>query len=115
MTPRTTDRAGAPEPVFRVDTFDVPSAARDAFLDRVRKIQTMLQPLDGCRQNLVLTRSSGSEHFNVVTVVEWESEAAMTAARRIVLERYEAEGFDPAAFMASLGVRAQLGVYSPLR
>jgi hypothetical protein len=100
--------------VYRIDAFAVPSSARDAFLDRVRKIQAMLQPLDGCRQNLVLTGSDGPGHFDVVTLVEWESEAAMASARQAVRERYEVEGFDPAVFMASLGVKAELGVYAPL-
>jgi Antibiotic biosynthesis monooxygenase len=115
MTSRDTNDAGLAEPAYRIDAFDVPSSARDAFLDRARKIQAMLQPLEGCRQNLVLAKSGGPGRFNVVTVVEWDSEAVMAAARRIVLERYEVEGFDPASFMASLGVHAQLGVYSPLR
>ena len=115
MTPRDTTDVGVAEPVYRIDAFDVPNSARDAFLDRVRKIQAILQPLDGCRQNLVLAQSGGPGHFNVVTVVEWDSEAAMASARQAVRERYESEGFDPASFMASLGVQAELGVYSPLR
>jgi hypothetical protein len=115
MTPRDDNKVGVAEPVYRIDAFDVPSSARDAFLARVRKVQTMLQALDGCRQNLVLTQSGGPGHFDVVTVVEWESETAMAAARQFVRERYESEGFDPATFMASLGVTGQLGVYSLLR
>ena len=108
------DGAGTAESVYRVDAFDVPDSARDAFIGRVRTIQQMLDPLDGCRQNLVLTQTDGAGRFNVVTVVEWESSAAMESARRIVRERYAAEGFDPAAFMSELGVQAELGVFALL-
>jgi hypothetical protein len=72
----------------------------------------MLEPLDGCKQNLVLTQRDGAGRFNGVTVVEWPSNDAMEVARRLIRERYASEGFDPAAFMSGLGVHAELGVFS---
>ena len=112
MTPPLVETTSGP--IYRIDVFDVPESGRDAFVERVRTIQAMLQPLDGCKQNLVLTQREGAGRFNVVTVVEWASNAAMEVARSGVRERYASEGFDPAAFMSELGVHAELGVFSPL-
>lgn len=114
MTTRTPHDASTVEPVYRIDSFAVPASARDAFLGRVRTIQAILEPLDGCRQNLVLERTDEGGRFNIVTVVEWSSKEAMAQARRVVAERYASEGFDPASFMSGLGVDAELGVFAPL-
>ncbi len=112
-----TDLADAliPAPLFRIDRFTVPAPAAAAFLDRVHRIQLLLDPQPGCRQNLVLTQTGEAGAMRVITVVEWESAAAMSAARAWVQQRYAEEGFDPAAFMRQLGVEADLGLYKPAR
>jgi heme-degrading monooxygenase HmoA len=104
----------ATTPVFRVDKFAVPADALPAFLARVKWVDQLLAQMPGCRQNLVLTQAgeSGSE-FNVTTIVEWESAEAMAAAKARAQRRYAEEGFDPAAFMRRVGVRADVGVYAP--
>ena len=63
-------------------------------------------------RNLVLTQSEGPGEFNVVTIVEWASVEAMAQAKATMQAHYESEGFDPPAFMKSLGVRGDLSVYS---
>ncbi|HSV60955.1 MAG TPA: antibiotic biosynthesis monooxygenase [Variovorax sp.] len=101
-------------PVFRVDKFAVPAAALSAFLARVKWVDRVLAEMPGCRQNLVLTQAGeASSEFNVTTIVEWESAEAMSAAKARVRWRYAEEGFDPAAFMRRVGVRADLGEYGP--
>ena len=101
-------------PVFRVDKFAVPADALSAFLARVKWVDRVLAEMPGCRQNLVLTQAGeASSEFNVTTIVEWESAEAMSAAKARVQWRYAEEGFDPAAFMRRVGVRADLGVYGP--
>lgn len=104
-----------PTSLFRVDRFTVPAPAAAVFLDRVQRIQSLLDPQPGCRQNLVLTQAGEDGAVRVITVVEWESAAAMSAARTWVQRRYADEGFDPAAFMRQLGVEADLGLYEPAR
>jgi heme-degrading monooxygenase HmoA len=96
---------------FRVDKFVVPAHALPAFMERVHRIQRMLDGVPGCRQNLVLTQTGGTGEFNVVTVVEWANAQAMDAAKAIVRKKYAEEGFDPASFMQRLGVRADMGIY----
>jgi heme-degrading monooxygenase HmoA len=108
-----TDSSRARVPVFRIDRFDVPESAEEAFLRRVQRIQSLIDPLPGCRQNLVLTQSRAEGRLRVVTVVEWETAAAMDAAKAYVQRQYAQEGFDPPAFMRQLGVEADLGLYEP--
>jgi spore maturation protein SpmB len=104
--------SSASSSVFRVDKFVAPADALPAFLERVHRIQGMLDTLPGCKQNLVLTQTGGPGEFNVVTLVEWASTPAMDAAKAIVQKKYAKEGFDPASFMQRLGVRVDMGLYS---
>lgn len=108
-----TDLSRTRVPVFRIDRFYVPEGAEEAFMRRVQRIQSLIDPLPGCRQNLVLTQSREEGRLRVMTVVEWENAAAMDAARAYVQRQYAQEGFDPPAFMQELGVEAELGLYAP--
>ena len=101
--------------LFRVDKFAVPPASLSAFLARVHIVDRLLAKQPGCRQNLVLTQSEGSGEFNVVTIVEWASAEVMAQAKATMQAHYASEGFDPPAFMKSLGVRGDLSVYSRAR
>jgi len=47
-----------------------------------------------------------------MTIVEWESADALNAAKAVVQETYAQEGFDPTAFLQSLGVRMDVGIYN---
>jgi heme-degrading monooxygenase HmoA len=107
------DPSRARYPVFRIDRFIVPESAVEAFMRRVQRIQSLIDPLPGCRQNLVLTQARDAGTLRVLTVVEWETTAAMDAARAYVQQQYAQEGFDPPAFMRQLGVEADLGLYQP--
>lgn len=97
--------------VFRIDKFAVPAAVMPDFLRRLRRIERLLAQQPGCLQNLVLVASDASAEFNVLTLVEWEDAEAMAAARADVQAQYAKEGFDPAAFMRQLGVRADMGSF----
>src|SRR5580704_2637926 len=98
-------------PLFRVDRFVVPENAVSVFMERLRRTQRSLDAMPGCRQNLVLTRSSGPGRFSVITLVEWESEAAITAAQEAMRSHYADEGFNPGEFMQALDIQADLGLY----
>lgn len=108
-----TDLSRARVPVFRIDRFNVPEGAMEPFMRRVQRIQSLIDPLPGCRQNLVLTQPRDIGTLRVMTVVEWENTAAMDAAKAYVQRQYAQEGFDPPAFMRELGVEADLGLYEP--
>jgi hypothetical protein len=111
MTPAVPSTNPNPS-VFRIDKFVVPPAAMSAFMARVFRIQRLLGALPGCKQNLVLTQTGGPGEFNVVTLVEWASAQAMSDAKSSIDAQYAGEGFDPASFMTSLGVRGDLALYT---
>lgn len=97
--------------LFRVDKFAVPAASLGAFLERVHHVDRLLASQPGCLQNLVLTQTEATHECNIVTIVEWASAEAMARAKATLQAHYASEGFDPPAFMRSLGVRGDLSVY----
>lgn len=99
------------EPIYRIDKFIVPAAARDRFIERLRATYRALDDAEGCQRNLVLEQVSGAGEFNIVTFVEWRDAAAYEIARTASQERHAATGFDPKQFMDELGVKADLGNY----
>jgi heme-degrading monooxygenase HmoA len=97
--------------LYRIDRFDVPAAALEAFMERLRQVQQALDPQPGCLQNLVLAQPGDGGDTRVVTLVEWASAEAAADAKAVMQQRYAQEGFDPPAFMKRLGVRADFGAY----
>lgn len=98
-------------PVYKIDKFIVPAAARDEFMARVAMIKDMLQAMPGCRQNLVLEQVAGPGAFNVVTFVEWQDAEALENAKTTVTARYKAMNFNPQELIARLGVTADIANY----
>jgi hypothetical protein len=98
---------------FRIDRFDVPRPALEPFMARLRITQQLLDAREGCRQNLVLLGAEQGDAIAVVTIVEWASDDAMTAAKAAMQAHYAREGFDPAAFMRDLGIRPDMRAYRP--
>ena len=106
-------QANSPAPVYRLDHFIVPAAALPAFTERLRLTQQALDGMPGCRQNLVLSRIGAGGEYDVATLVEWDSADAVAAAKAAMQQRYAEEGFDPAAFMRALDIRADMASYVP--
>ena len=99
---------------WRVDTFGVPAAARDAFLRRVRETHELLETQPGFVRAQLLERTAADGSVNVVTLVEWESSDAMVAAKAAVAALRAGTGFDPRQMFDALGIRAELGEYRSL-
>lgn len=97
--------------LFRIDSFAVPQAARAAFMAKVQETKDFLDEQAGCVQNLILEQHSGSDRFNVVTVVEWAHEEAFAKAKAAMMEARRGSGFDPEAFLKTLGVEANMSNY----
>ncbi|WP_349742438.1 antibiotic biosynthesis monooxygenase [Roseateles cavernae] len=98
---------------YRIDKFIVPSSALSSFLKQIERIDAELSTLPGCEQHLVLIQEPdvAAEVFHVMTLVEWTSPAHLIAAKTHMRQRYRRDGFEPAAFIQELGVRADLGDY----
>lgn len=98
--------------VYRVDTFIVPSEARDEFLARVRRTHDLLREQSGFIHDLVLEQSGGPATFNFVTIVEWEDADAIEGARNAVGAVHERESFDPQELFSRLGIDADVATYT---
>lgn len=98
--------------VFRIDSFAVPAEAREAFMAQIRDTKNFLDEQQGCLQNLVLEHHSGAHRFNVVTVVEWESEVAFASAKAAMMEKRRTTGLDPSQFLSALGIEANMSNYA---
>ncbi|MDE2289849.1 MAG: antibiotic biosynthesis monooxygenase [Burkholderiales bacterium] len=99
-------------PVFRVDKFVVPVEALPEVIAQIKRVHTILEKVPGCLRRRVLSQTGGTGEFNVINYIEWASADAIAAAVQVVQQQFEREGFDPAAFVKRLGVRADMGFYS---
>ncbi|MDX8513646.1 antibiotic biosynthesis monooxygenase [Mesorhizobium captivum] len=97
--------------VFRVDKFVVPAAARDEILGKVRMTHELLRHQEGFVQDFVLEQFSGPGEFNIVTMVEWESQAAVDKVVPIVKAAHERIAFNPQETIDRLGVKADIANY----
>jgi heme-degrading monooxygenase HmoA len=97
--------------VFRVDKFVVPAEAREEILGKVRATHELLRLQQGFVQDFLLEQFSGPGEFNLVTIVEWESQAAVDKVVPIVKAAHERIAFNPQETIARLGVRADIANY----
>lgn len=97
--------------VFRVDKFVVPVEARQEILTKVRMTHELLRQQQGFVQDFLLEQFSGPGEFNLVTIVEWESQAAVDKVVPIVKAAHERVAFNPQETIARLGVKADIANY----
>ncbi|MGR6468875.1 antibiotic biosynthesis monooxygenase family protein [Rhizobium sp. PAMB 3182] len=98
--------------LYRIDKFSVPTAARDEFLVNVQRMDRILNQMEGCLGHRILEQVSGPGEFNIVTIAEWESEAALSKARETMAEAQAAMNFDPKELITRLGIRADIANYA---
>ncbi|RWD79437.1 antibiotic biosynthesis monooxygenase [Mesorhizobium sp.] len=97
--------------VFRVDKFVVPAEARDEILSKVFMTHELLRQQEGFVQDFLLEQFSGPGEFNIVTMVEWESQAAVDKVVPIVRAAHERIAFSAQETIARLGVKADIANY----
>jgi hypothetical protein len=96
---------------YRIDCFEVPAAARDAFLHAVAGTHDVLRAQPGFVRDLIAEQTSGPGRLNLITLVEWDSEAAIPGAIQAVQAHHAATGFDPKRFVAASGITPHLGFF----
>jgi heme-degrading monooxygenase HmoA len=101
-------------PVFRVDKFVVPDAARSEFVARVLETHEVLREQEGFMGDRLLEQSSGPGEFNFVTIVQWRSQEDVNRAGQAIAALRRRTGFDPHVMFARLGIKADLGNYALL-
>ncbi|MER9234837.1 antibiotic biosynthesis monooxygenase [Mesorhizobium sp. M0622] len=97
--------------VFRVDKFVVPANAREEILAKVRITHELLRRQQGFVQDFLLEQFSGPGEVNLVTIVEWEGQAAVDKVVPIIKTAHERMGFNPQETLARLGVKADIANY----
>jgi len=97
--------------VFRVDKFVVPAEARDEILSRVFQTHELLRQQDGFVRDFLLEQFSGPGEFNLVTMVEWESQGAVDKVVPIVKAAHDRIAFSPQETLKRLGVKADIANY----
>jgi heme-degrading monooxygenase HmoA len=100
--------------VYRVDKFDVPENAREEFLGKVQETHNLLRTLPGFLQDYLLENSTGEGIVKIVTIVEWQDASAIENAVQTVKAFRAQTQFDPQALLARLGIKADLGSYTPV-
>lgn len=101
-------------PVFRIDGFTVPAAARDAFLRRVEATHRVLRKQPGFVTDRIVERPLGTTACRMITMVEWTDDDAIANAVRAVKQAHAGDGFSAADFIADNGIVADVGVYRPV-
>lgn len=102
-------------PTFRIDSFTVPTGARDAFLARVNATHAVLKQQAGFQFDRIVERKLSDEASRIITIVEWESEAAIAGAVAAVKAAHAADGFSTPDFIRETGIVADLGFYTPVQ
>ncbi|MGX8008681.1 antibiotic biosynthesis monooxygenase [Mesorhizobium sp. ORM8.1] len=97
--------------VFRVDKFVVLAQARDEILARVFQTHELLRRQEGFVRDYLLEQFSGPGEFNLVTMVEWESQEAVDKVVPIVKAAHERIAFSPQETLQRLGVKADIANY----
>lgn len=100
--------------IYRVDKFIVPETARVEFLRRVHETHQVLRRQPGFIRDALLEQVSGPGKFNIVTVAEWESQAAIDTARAAVMNAHAESGFNVQETIVRLGIEADIANYKPI-
>lgn len=111
----------APHPaqaLFRIDSFTLPEASREAFLSAMHQNMAFIRTLPGFQGHRVFEKQAGEAPYNLVTVATWESREALEAAGREVRAHYQRIGFDMPEALKRWGVvmlRADYGAPADLQ
>ena len=100
--------------LYRVDRFEVPVQARDEFLEKVQETHEMLRTVQGFMQDFLLEQSAAEGIVRIVTIVEWEDADAVANAQQTIKAFREKTQFNPQDLIARLGIKADMGNYSPI-
>ena len=101
-------------PLYRIDRFVVPYAARAEFIGRVRMTHEVLRRQPGFVRDLLVEHGGNPGESVIVTIAEWRNLATTEGARAAVTALHARENFNPQEFFARAGIRAEPGNFRPL-
>jgi hypothetical protein len=97
--------------LYRIDTFNLPEAARAEYERRSLQTIALLRQQPGFVRDLWFEKVAGDGSVNVITMVEWQDEASIRGASQVVRAMHAANGFDAAAFSREAGIVESKAVY----
>ncbi len=103
-----------PKPIYRIDKFQVPAAARAELLQNLQRTHKVIQAQPGFIQDFIFEQISGPGTFNFITMVVRESADALNAAKQRVTAHHAATGFNPHELFARLGIQADIANYTAI-
>ncbi len=92
------------DPLFRIDSFVVPAAAREEFAATMRRNMDFIRALPGFRGHVAYEKRQGDGPYDIVTVATWESREALERAGVEVRAYYQRIGFDMPGTLKRWGV-----------
>lgn len=98
-----------------IDTFIIPEKARETFINRMNINRNLLKTLPGFIEDTAYEKTAGDSKFNYITIAVWESEEAITNAKKTVASQYEKEGFNLPEFIMENGIIMERAVYKEIR
>ncbi|MEI3854178.1 MULTISPECIES: hypothetical protein [Ensifer] len=104
-------KANVVAPLYRINKFAVPTAARAQFVELVEKTLAVIRSQDGYVKDLFLEQHAGPGKFNFCTVIEFESEAFAPKVAAAIGEFDRGLGIDREALMEKLGVQTDSASY----
>lgn len=104
-------KAGIAAPLYRINKFAVPTAARAEFVELVEKTLAMIRSQDGYVKDLFLEQYAGPGRFNFCTMIEFESETYAPKVAAAIAEFDKSLDLDRAALMEKLGVETDSASY----
>jgi quinol monooxygenase YgiN len=112
MSELAIDPIRSPERCYRIDSFTVPDAAREAFVATMQRNLAFIRTLDGFRGHTVFEKRDGDSSFNLVTIAAWEDRAALERAKDEVRAYLQRSGLDLPGMLRAWGVRLVRADYS---
>jgi heme-degrading monooxygenase HmoA len=103
-----------PNHIFRVDKFQIPTAARKEFLARVRTSNESLRSIPRFVEDCFLEQFGASGESKIITIAFWENEQAFASAKSIVQQHHKKIGFNPAEIIQRVGIQAEMDAYAKL-
>ena len=97
--------------IYRVDKFLVPDTSRIEHLAGVHKTHDFLKTLKGFMQDFLIEKRAGPDSYNLMTIVEWDSEESFHNAIAEVRKWQANEGIVREDRWKRLGIVPELGDY----
>jgi steroid delta-isomerase-like uncharacterized protein len=97
-----------------IDKFQIPSAAKQEFYERMNINRSFIKNLPGFIEDAAYEYTDANGNLICVTVALWESHEALAKAREAVQAEYKRQGFDAAEMLKRLNIVADRGIYTPV-